>query len=1154
MAVKRLCQALRFAGVVVLAFGAWPALAAVTTENYDAQVGYVTPGAASGVTSFTLDGITYTTDQASEFAVDSYTVNQFGPPPLTSASAPNNGVLFGNVQGTSLTSLTMSLQNGDKMAVQSFDIDTFDGKVNVEALDTSGNVIGTVTLDPSSNGGSSTFHVDLSGNASFSGIRSLKFVEADIFYLSPTLDNFAYVDLSSPPSLTTTGGNTTFVANVGATPVVIDSGIVLSDGDAPTAKQGIVSIATNFHIGEDVLAFTNTSSALFGDISSSYSSSTGVLTLTSSSGTATIGQWQNAYRAVTYADAATVPNSGTRTVSFTLTSDAFNTASNTAQKSVVVTVPMTLTPTVLSDGEYQSPYSPVTFSAGGGTPPYTYSAIGLPPGMLINANSGVLSGTPTAAGTYSVSVTATDSSTGTGAPFTKTNLITLVIDKVPLTITANNESMVYGGSFPTFGVSYSGFVGGDNATSLTVQPFLGIAATPSSPVGSYAITPGGAVDPNYSISYAPGTLTITPAPLTITANSSSMIYGDPIPSLGASYSGFVNGDNASSLTTAPTLSTTATSASPVGIYPITASGAVDQNYVITYVPGTLTVGKRTLTVTADNKSMPLGGPLPALTASYSGFVNGDTVGSLTTIPTLSTTATAGSPSGTYPISVTGGSSPNYTFNDVPGTLTVAKQVLTITANPASSTYGSPLVPNGSLTVSYSGFINGDGPGSLTVPPVVINTAFVGAPAGSYSLIPSGAVDPNYTIVYVNGIYSISPASLNITANDASRVYGTANPAFSVSYSGFVNGDTATSLTAAPTVSTSAIANSPVGAYPITASGAVNPNYNITYTPGTLTITQAQQTVAFTSTIPTNPTAGGTYSVTATASSGLAATFTIDAASTAGACTVSNSVVAFTGAGSCIIDANQAGNANYGAAPQVQQTVTVGKATSTVTLQSSLNPAMYGQSVTFTATVSGQAPSGTVTFTLGTGTLCQAVALNGNAATCTTTALPVGSDIVAAAYSGDVNNTSSSSPTLTQTVNLKSTTVSLVAAPNPVVKGNPVTLTATVAGDPPTGSVSFTDNSTTLPCSPVTLVPGTTSSAAVCTATFTSTGLHSITATYSGDGNFAMASSPALILTVNPIAQPAVAAPALDRWAMLLLAGLIGGVGTLRRLRRAETRI
>lgn len=99
--------------------------------------------------------------------------------------------------------------------------------------------------------------------------------------------------------------------------------------------------------------------------------------------------------------------------------------------------------------------------------------------------------------------------------------------------------------------------------------------------------------------FTAGTPFLTPAPapapkpalpaLVITADDKTINAGDPLPQLTASYSGFVNGDTAGSLGTPPTLSTTATTGSPAGTYPITASGAVDDAYAITYVTGTLTI-------------------------------------------------------------------------------------------------------------------------------------------------------------------------------------------------------------------------------------------------------------------------------------------------------------------------------------------------------------------------------------------------------------------------------------------------------------------------------------------------------------------------------------------------------------------------------------
>jgi hypothetical protein len=80
--------------------------------------------------------------------------------------------------------------------------------------------------------------------------------------------------------------------------------------------------------------------------------------------------------------------------------------------------------------------------------------------------------------------------------------------------------------------------------------------------------------------------------------------------------------------------------SHAGSYAITASGGADADYSITLKNGTLTITPAPLTITADSKSKPYAAALPALTASYSGLVNGDTSASLSTQPTLSTTATA----------------------------------------------------------------------------------------------------------------------------------------------------------------------------------------------------------------------------------------------------------------------------------------------------------------------------------------------------------------------------------------------------------------------------------------------------------------------------------------------------------------------------------
>ena len=157
-------------------------------------------------------------------------------------------------------------------------------------------------------------------------------------------------------------------------------------------------------------------------------------------------------------------------------------------------------------------------------------------------------------------------------------------------IMANNQTKVYGAALPALTVSYSGFVNGDNASSLTRKPRVSTTATAASHVagGPYSVTAGGAADPNYSFTYVAGTLAITRAPLTITVANQSMILGDMLPPLTSAYTGLVNGDTPARLSASAVLSTTATSQSPAGTYPINVSFA-SSDYKITQVSGTITV-------------------------------------------------------------------------------------------------------------------------------------------------------------------------------------------------------------------------------------------------------------------------------------------------------------------------------------------------------------------------------------------------------------------------------------------------------------------------------------------------------------------------------------------------------------------------------------
>ena len=231
----------------------------------------------------------------------------------------------------------------------------------------------------------------------------------------------------------------------------------------------------------------------------------------------------------------------------------------------------------------------------------------------------------------------------------------------------------------------------------------------------------------------------------------------------------------------------------------------------------------------------------------------------------------------------------------------------------------------------------------------------------------------------------------------------------------------------------------------------------------------------------------------------------------GKATYSTSALA---AGSHSITASYGGNSTYNASTSSTLTQTVNKANSTVTLASSSNPSTYGSSVKFTATVAPSSCTGTVTFkdgstTLGTGSL------SSGKATFSTSTLTAGSHSITGSYGGDSNCNSSTSSTLTQTVNKANTTTTVSSSSNPSAFGSSVTFTATISSTTATGTVTFKDGSTTLGTGNVSSGTATysTSSLAV--------GSHSITAVYSGDGNYNTSTSSKLTQTVKKASSVAV---------------------------------
>ncbi len=208
-----------------------------------------------------------------------------------------------------------------------------------------------------------------------------------------------------------------------------------------------------------------------------------------------------------------------------------------------------------------------------------------------------------------------------------------------------------------------------------------------------------------------------------------------------------------------------------------------------------------------------------------------------------------------------------------------------------------------------------------------------------------------------------------------------------------------------------------------------------------------------------------------------------------------------------ITAAYGGDANNAASTSAVLTQTVNKATSGVAVSSSANPSSFGQTVTFTATVTPSTASGSVQFldgatVLGTG------AVSGGVATLGASSLAVGTHSITAAYSGDGNNAAATSAVLTQTVTKTSATVSVTSSLNPAGVGQAITFTARLSSTSATGSIEFLDGSAAL--STVTVSAGV---ATFSTSTLT-IGTHSIVVAYGGDGNFVASDSAVLAQVVN----------------------------------------
>ncbi|WP_161993908.1 MBG domain-containing protein, partial [Cyclobacterium xiamenense] len=390
------------------------------------------------------------------------------------------------------------------------------------------------------------------------------------------------------------------------------------------------------------------------------------------------------------------------------------------------------------------------------------------------------------------------------------------INQQTLSITADaDQSKTYGESDPTFTFSSSGFVNGEDETLLTGA--LGREA--GEEVGSYAITLGNlSAGGNYTLDFTSAAFGINRQTLSITADSDqSKTYGESDPTFTFSSSGFVNGEDETLLTGA--LSREA--GEEVGSYAITLGDlSAGDNYALDFTSEDFGINQQTLNITADaDQSKTYGESDPTFTFSSSGFVNGEDEAILTG----ALSREAGEEVGSYAITLgnlsAGG---NYTLDFTSAAFGINRQTLNITADAdQSKTYGES---DPTFTFSSSGFVNGEDEAILTG----ALSREAGEEVGSYALtLGDLSAGGNYALDFTSAAFGINQQTLSITADAGqSKTYGQADPTFTFSSSGFVNGEDETLLTGA----LGREAGEEVGSYAITLGDlSAGDNYALDFT-------------------------------------------------------------------------------------------------------------------------------------------------------------------------------------------------------------------------------------------------------------------------------------------------------------------------------------
>jgi VCBS repeat-containing protein len=380
----------------------------------------------------------------------------------------------------------------------------------------------------------------------------------------------------------------------------------------------------------------------------------------------------------------------------------------------------------------------------------TLSAGGLPGGVVFDADTGAFSGVITEAGNFVVSVTATDLSEGS-----ITDTFTISIEKVKLTVVADDVLRIYGDANPVFTGTLTGVVNGDDITASYTS-----TANGASSVGVYSIIPvlndaDGRLA-NYTIDPNNGTLTITARLLNVAAHAQRKVYGVSDPALTLSSDTLVPGDSF-------TGGLVRTAGESVGLYAISQGTlSAGANYSIVFTGENMEITPASLVVTADNASRAYGEINPAFTGSLTGVVGSDNI-----TATYSSAAMPLSSVASYDIEPAlldpNGKLGNYAVTMNNGTLTIHPAVANVAANAQGKTYGQT---NPTLDALVTGEVSGGDALAYTLETTA--TQFSGV--GGYPITVTLGANPNYTVTSADSTLTVHPAPLEVTIHSPASGY------------------------------------------------------------------------------------------------------------------------------------------------------------------------------------------------------------------------------------------------------------------------------------------------------------------------------------------------------------------------------------------------